>query len=91
MTESRPYVWLVRQGRYYVEVGTSLNGMIMRIDNFLEGLSAYLERLVDELSVLEGRQENLRLELQKKEDYTDKIEDLKKKLEQLDKKLGVKV
>jgi hypothetical protein len=35
------------------------------------------------------RQETIKIELAKKEDYTDKIEKTKLRLEKIDKKLGV--
>ncbi len=89
MTEERPFVWLMGKGKYYVELGTSAVGVLVRIDNFLDGLNDYAEKLNGELKILMARERNLRIELSKKEDFTDRIAELKVALEKLDKELGV--
>lgn len=89
MTAEKPYVWLQKSGRYYVELGDTEIGGLIRIDNYLDNLGEHLEKLKDGLSNLCGRQNALKAEVTKKEDYVDRIEKLKKRLEKLDKRLGV--
>lgn len=90
MTMKKPYVWLQRQGRYYVEMGDSEIGSLIRLDNILEGLPAHKEKLEKNLLDMEQRLADLQVELQKKEDYTDKIAACKDYLKELDNRLGVK-
>lgn len=90
MTIEQPYLWLVRAGKYYLELGDTEGGLLIRIDNFLERLPDYLEKLRVGLKELLVRQDSLGHELTKKEDYTDKINALRDELLKLDKKLGVK-
>lgn len=89
MTAEKPYVWLQKSGRYYVELGDTEIGGLIRIDNYLDNLGEHLVKLKEGLSNLCGRQNALKAEVTKKEDYVDRIEELKKRLEKLDKKLGV--
>lgn len=89
MRKEKPYVWLQRQGRYYVELGDSEVGCLIRVDNALEGLPAYLEKLQNHLLDMQQRETELQAELQKKEDFTEKITECKDALAKLDKKLGV--
>ena len=78
-----------KNGRYYVELGDTEIGGLIRIDNFLENLSEHLSKLESGHTNLQERQETVKVELTKKENYTDKIEEVKRKLEKIDKKLGV--
>lgn len=89
MTETKPFIWLQNSGRYYIELGESDKGMLIRIDNFLNNLKKHLKNLSDVLEHFRTREQHVREELEKTESYTDKIAECKKKLEQLDKKLGV--
>lgn len=89
MSKEKPYVWLQREGRYYVELGDSEVGCLIRLDNALEGLPAHLEKLEKNLADMEQREVALRLELQKEENFTDQITACKEKLAKIDKKLGV--
>ncbi len=89
MSKEKPFVWLKRRHRYYVELGDTQVGGLIRIDNFLEKLEDYLEKLKTNLDELLRKESGIANELSKKEDYTDKIERLTKKLEKIDKKLGV--
>ena len=61
------------------------NGII----NYLEGLSEHLSKLEDGYNNLSDRQDAVKIELTKKENYTDKIDETKRRLEKIDKKLGV--
>lgn len=89
MTAEKPYIWLQKSGRYYVELGDTETGGLIRIDNYLENLEKQLEKLKEGHINLCGRQDALKVEITKKEDYVDRIEKIKQRLEKLDKKLGV--
>ena len=89
MSKEKPYVWLQRRGRYYVELGDSEVGCLIRLDNMLEGLPAHGEKLERNLKDLRQRQTDVQLELEKKEDFSQRITDCKNKLKELDIKLGV--
>ena len=52
MRKEKPYVWLQREGRYYVELGDSEVGSLIRLDNAIEGLPAHLEKLEKNKSFL---------------------------------------
>ncbi len=90
MTDKKPFVWLQKNGKYYVAMGDTEVGTLIRIDNFLESLNEHLEKLEKTIAELERRKIDGKAELSKKEDYTDKIEATKQRLENIDKKLGVK-
>ena len=89
MSKEKPFVWLQRQGRYYVELGDSEVGCLIRLDNAIEGVPEHLAKLEKNLTEMEQREVALQAELLKKEDFTDQISVCKEKLAKLDKKLGV--
>ena len=89
MLAEKPYVWLQGDGKYYVELGDSERGMMVRIDNFLEELKTLALKFTDELADLSLERERIRMELEKDESYVDKIEELKAEIKRLDKELGV--
>ena len=89
MEKEKPFVWLQRAGRYYVELGDTELGVLTRIDNLLDGLDAHIKMLVDELAKMSDKEAHIRAELSSPENYTDKINDLKEEIEKIDKKLGV--
>ncbi len=89
MTREKPYVWLKRNGRYYVELGDTNTGNLIRIDNFLDDLQTHLDKLKKDFAKLQEREYQLKDELKKNESFSDEIEECRKKLEKLDKKLGV--
>lgn len=89
MSEKQPYIFLQRDGRYFVELGNSERGILMRIDNFLLDMQIHLEKLKDICRDYCDRQTSLQQGIKLKQDYTEKIQDAKKRLEKLDKKLGV--
>ena len=90
MTSEKPYVWLVRSGRYYVELGDTDVGNLIRIDNAIDTLSDRLKSFNDGLAAFEKKQSDIRAELEKDEGYADEIELYRKKVKDLDEKLGVK-
>ena len=89
MLAEKPFVWLQCNGRYYVEMGDTELGGLVRLDNCLEKLPSHLAEMEDALAVLNSREKAIKKELLKKDDYTDKIEKAKARLEKIDKKLGV--
>jgi hypothetical protein len=89
MTAEKPFVWLQKNGRYYIELADTELGMLVRIDNYLDKLEDHLEKMQTSLSDMYARQSATQAELAQKENYTDKIEEIKTRLERLDKKLGV--
>ena len=91
MREEKPFLWLVSNGRYYVEMGESDKGMLIRIDNFLEGLEDHLDKLTDGLELLCNRKESIEAELAKDESYTDMIEKYRSLLAKIDEELGIAI
>ncbi len=89
MTREKPYIYLARCGKYYIELGESSKGNLIRIDNFLEGLSGYLEKLKLNLSRLREKENEIRNALSKDESFAGLIRDYQMKLTAIDKELGV--
>ena len=89
MTLEKPYVWLKKSGKYYVELGDTDIGNLIRIDNYLDSLEDHLSKLIQNLEKLREKEKDIRFELSKDESYTDQIETYKNKVKKLDKKLGV--
>ncbi len=90
MSSEKPYVYLARSGKYYVELGDTEVGNLQRIDNALDTLEGRLDEFTDGLTKIRKRQSDLKAELAKDEDFADKIEYYRKKVEELDEQLGVK-
>lgn len=89
MSQEKPYVWLIRHGKYYVELGDTEIGNLVRIDNYLDTLENHLEKLNVGLAKLQERELDLKKELAKDENYGEQIEHYRKEVEKLDKELGV--
>ena len=89
MTEEKPFIWLKGEGKYYIELGSTEVGGLIRIDNFLDNFAKHLEKLNDNLIILERQQCSIQTELEKNESYTDKINECESELKKLDKELGV--
>lgn len=88
MTREKPYCYLVREGKYYVELGDTDVGNLARIDNFIDNLQTHLDRLN---AILRGyliREADIKAQLEKDDDYTARIEELKREIENLDRQLG---
>ena len=83
-----PFVNLVRNGRYYVQLGAE-QGFKRRIDNFLDNLSEQKEKFRTVLKSLREQQINLTAELEKPSPYGDRIAELRERLNQIDNELGV--
>ena len=89
MEKEKPYLWLTRQGKYYVELGDTEIGNLVRIDHFLDHLEDHLTTMQDGLKKLQKREADIRRELSKDESYTDEIARCKEKVAALDQQLGV--
>lgn len=89
MKREKSFVWLQRIGRYYVELGETEVGGLIRIDNFLDSLDVHIDKLCNRLADMLDREAHIRYELQSKESYSEKIEELKVQIEKIDKELGV--
>lgn len=89
MTKERPFIYLKGKGKYYVELGTSSTGNLVRIDNFLDNFEGCLEKLNLNLSKLKEKEREIRRALSKDENFAGRIEDCRKRLIATDKELGV--
>lgn len=89
MTLEKPYVRLKKSGKYYVELGDTDIGNLIRIDNYLDSLGDHLSKLTLNLEKLREKEKDIRFELSKGESYINQIETYKNKVKNLDKKLGV--
>ncbi len=85
-----PYMWLIRNGKYFLEIGDSELGNLVRIDNFLDSFKEHLKKLEKGLDALIGRKEYIENALRQPDPYSDRIEELQEKLDKIDKRLGVK-
>jgi hypothetical protein len=90
MLKSNPFVYVEGNGRYKLEYRITDIGIMLRLNNLLDGLSNYLDDLKLAKERLEDKLRGLQTELDRQENYGDRIISLKQKLEQIDRKLGVK-
>lgn len=67
MTLEKPYVWLKKSGKYYVELGDTDIGNLIRIDNYLDSLGDHLGKLMLNLEKLREKEKDIRVELSKDE------------------------
>ena len=85
-----PYIFLEREGRYYVELGAGVGSFVLKIDAYIDAMSDQLKKLNDGLKFLKNREKSIKTELKKENDYSDRVAYYRDKLAELDKKLGVK-
>ncbi|MBO7214269.1 MAG: DEAD/DEAH box helicase family protein [Clostridia bacterium] len=91
MTEIDPFIYVEHNGRYKLPYKLTDIGIMIRLNNLLEGLPEYLAKLQDSKTRLINKLEGLKVEVEKQYGYCDRIEELKTTIRQLDKKLGVKI
>ena len=89
MLESRPFVWLRGAGKYYVEMGFSDVGMLVRTDNYIDELEQQLEHLQEGLDKFEGRERDIRTLLAEKTGCTEQIAKCRDQLAKIDIRLGI--
>lgn len=89
MTKEKPFVWLEWEGKYYVELGDTEVGGLIRIDNYLNSFDKHIDELKKKLFDLSERKKGIQKELDNDENYADVIAELKEKLAKIDDKLGV--
>ena len=85
-----PFVWLCREGRYHVEMGTAELGLLIRLDGFIDNLNNHYKKLRDALAALKHRKAGIAEELARDDGYSEHIEMLVERLAKIDKELGVK-
>ena len=90
MLIEKPHILLRATGTYYVELGDTAKGVMMRIDNFLDGMKSLLFRFENNLSGLKEHEKYVEAELAKTENYAEEIERIRNNLQEIDEKLGVK-
>ena len=90
MDADHPYLCLVREGRYKVDMSDKETGMLIRIDNFLDKMDEYVARVQREKELLEQELAEIEIELSEADSYADMIEECAEKLDKLDEELGVK-
>ena len=89
MPKYKPYLWLERSGKYFVDLGESEMGALVRVDNFLDKLGEHYRTMSEELKTMRQSLTALEAELARGENHTDRIEALKERLQRIDKELGV--
>ncbi len=89
MMKEKPYVRLEKEAKHRVELSLLEKGLLVRLDNCLDALPKKVKKLQGELKAMRARQASLKMELCKKEDYTEQIDRAQRELERLDEKLGV--
>ena len=90
MTKLKPFIWLVGEGKYYVELGNTETGNLIRIDNYLDSLDKHYGKLKEALLKYRSRKSDLEKDLKNKENYAEQIEFYKREVERLDDLLEVK-
>ncbi|GHU06442.1 hypothetical protein FACS1894158_12870 [Betaproteobacteria bacterium] len=91
MLLEKPGLWLIGNGRYYVQTGDSAIGCIQRMDNSLALLEKTVEECLLQLNALSIRQSDIETALQANDPYAQQIADMEKLLAKIDKQLGVSI
>ncbi len=89
MEEKHPYLCLVREGRYRVDMSDKEIGILIRIDNYLDRLYEHAEVIRRQKEILEQELRETEAELSKAESYADMIEEYSERLNKIDDELGV--
>lgn len=91
MPPEKPYVVMKNNGRYKLDMSYSAQGVITRIQNFIDGFEKVVAENENTLNRLIAKDKGLDEELAKPDLYTEQIALLRKKLKYIDKQLGVTV
>lgn len=89
MIPEKPYLRVVNNGSYIVELSESDVGNLVRIDNVLDNLKDFLKKLKEQHMDLVNQEAAIRSELDSGENYSATIEELKIRLQEIDDELGV--
>lgn len=89
MEEKHPYLYLVREGRYRVDMSDKETGILVRIDNYLDKMDEHAEVIRRQKEILEQELRETEAELEKSESYSELIDTYTEKLSQIDEELGV--
>ncbi|MCQ2773050.1 MAG: DEAD/DEAH box helicase family protein [Bacilli bacterium] len=81
------YIYLKRKGEYRLEIARNAQGMMVRIDNFLEKLNEYAETVLGEINQMKTFVKQATAELDKVETYNRQIAYWTKILNDIDDKL----
>lgn len=90
MIKHMPFVYIENNGRYRIELGLAKNGILTRIDNYIDSFDKHLEAFDNNLQNLQKRRQYIAEELSKHKNYSDKIQILKDRIREIDKELGVR-
>ncbi|MBE5731846.1 MAG: hypothetical protein E7353_02320 [Clostridiales bacterium] len=90
MFKSDPFVYVERAGRYKLEYKMTDIGIMIRLNNLLDGLPTHLEKLKTDKRRLEDKRDGLLVEVNNQDNYGAKISSLRDRLAKLDEILGVK-
>ena len=89
MSAEHPYLCLVREGCYKVDMSDKEAGILIRIDNFLDKMDDYVARVRREKEVLEQELAETETELAEMVNYADEIDEVTAELAEVDEILGV--
>lgn len=87
MTADKPYIYIEKNGRYYVEMGESDKGIMTRIDNAINKIPEHLKSLVKNRNSLDKKQDDIRKEIEEIKFYNEEIDFYNELLADIDKKL----
>lgn len=88
MAEAAPHVYLVREGKYYVEVIWG-QGLLKRIDRYLDELKDKKKAHTENKKRILARMRAIDEELDTPSGYMDEIDSIKRRLNNIDSELGV--
>ncbi len=86
----KPYIIIHGQNKYPVELGSSPEDYIKKIDDRIASLKQDIELLENEITALSQKAQDIENALQTGADYSNDIEIARAKLENIDRMLGVK-
>jgi len=92
MKYDKKYVYLVKNGKYKIDLGDTEIGNLIRLDNFLsvDAFAKKLEAYNVGLSKNREKQTSIKKALARDESFEEQINVLSEKLKELDEELGVK-
>lgn len=90
MVKYMPFVYIENNGQCRIEIGLAKNGILTRIDNYIDNFEKRLETFENSLKNLQKRRQDITEELPENQNYSDKIRILKDRIREIDKELGVR-